>query len=459
MHKSIKEIILPCVEKTAHQFSTSYLAELIIPLIFESLLGMMIGMADTIMVSRVGEAAVSAVSLVDSISVLLVQLFTAFSTGGAVIVSQYLGRKDKENAIGASRNLIYISSLIAAVIALFMLAFKDSVIDIVFGSISEDVRGYTSDYFTPILLSYPALAFFESLTAISRSEGKTARTMAASVIMNAINIFGNAALIYVFNLGPLGAGISSLTSRIIGCLFMFSLMYRKTEELSLIGLTKGPLSYSMIKRILRIAIPAGIESTLFHVGKILVQSLIATLGTAQIAINAVVMNFNSYSNIPGNGINLALITIVGQCRGKENFKDIKYYTRLLMLLVYASTLLITVPLYIFTPEVVALYGLESASIAEAVPIARGCLIACLIIWPFAFTLPNTLKATGDVKFIMAVSLLSMWLFRVSLAYVLIKFFSLKVDGVWYAMYVDWLVRGALYYARYKSGRWKSLKVI
>ena len=164
---------------------------------------------------------------------------------------------------------------------------------------------------------------------------------------------------------------SSLTSRIIGCLFMFSLMYRKTEELSLIGLSKGPLSFSMIKRILRIAIPAGIESTLFHVGKILVQSLIATLGTAQIAINAVVMNFNSYSNIPGNGINLALITIVGQCRGKENFKDIKYYTRLLMLLVYASTLLITVPLYIFTPEVVALYGLESASIAEAVPSARG----------------------------------------------------------------------------------------
>ena len=443
----------------SHQFTPKYLFALIVPLIFESLLNMMIGMADTIMVANCGEAAVSAVSLVDSISILLIQLFTAFSTGGAVIVSQYLGKSDKANATLSVRNLIYISLSIALALSVVMLIFKDAVINIVFGSIEKDVRSYTNDYFVPILISYPALAFFESLTAISRSEGKTSRTMVAAILMNAINILGNALLIYVFGMGPQGAGIASLSSRVIGCLFMFLLMHRNCEELSIIGITKGPVSPSMIKRILRIAIPAGIESTVFHIGKIIVQSLIATLGTASIAINAVVANFNSYSNIPGNGINLALITIVGQCRGKDNFKDIRYYTRLLMLIVYISTLIITIPLYILSPEVIHLYGLEDATATLALPIARGCLIACLIIWPFAFTLPDTLKATGDVKFIMLTSLISMWIFRVALSYLLVKVFGLGVEAIWYSMYADWTVRGMLYLIRYKSGKWKEMNVI
>lgn len=330
---------------------------------------------------------------------------------------------------------------------------------IIFGDIAEDVRAYTDDYFVPILISYPALALFESLTAISRSEGKTGRTMGAAVLMNVVNISGNAILIYAFGLGPRGAGIASLSSRVLGCMMMFALMYRRSEELSMIGIAKGPISPAMIKRILRIAIPAGIESTVFHIGKILVQSLIATLGTASIAINAVVGNFNSYSNIPGNGINLALITIVGQCRGKNNFKDIYYYTRLMMLAVYLSTLLITIPLYMLTPQVVHLYGLEDVSAALAVPIARGCLIACLVIWPFAFTMPNTLKAVGDVKFIMLSSFFSMWAFRVVLSYILVRLFHMGVEAIWYSMYADWTCRGTLYYLRYKSGKWKEKSII
>ncbi len=443
----------------AHQFSARYLVGLIIPLIFESLLNMMIGMADTIMVSSCGEAAVSAVSLVDSVSVLLIQLFTAFSTGGAVIVSQYLGRRDKPSAVLSARNLIYISFSIALVISLLMLCFRSSVIDAIFGSIEADVRTYTDDYFVPILISYPALAFFEALTAISRSEGKTARTMMSAVLMNGINIFGNAMLIYVFDFGPRGAGIASLSSRIAGCLLMFFLMYRKEEEISMIGITKGPFDPQMVKRILRIAIPAGIESTLFHVGKIIVQSIITTLGTASIAINAVVGNFNSYSNIPGNGINLALITIVGQCRGKDNFKDIYYYTRLLMGIVYIATLIISIPLYVLAPVVIQLYGLEADTAIEALPIARECLIACLLVWPLAFTLPNTLKASGDVKFIMVTSLLSMWIFRVGLSYVLIRILGFGVEAVWYSMYADWTVRGILYLIRYNGGKWKKMAVI
>ena len=283
--------------------------------------------------------------------------------------------------------------------------------------------------------------------------------MGAAILMNAINISGNAILIYIFDMGPRGAGIASFSSRVAGCILMLSLMHRRDEELSMIGFLKGPVSLAMIKRILRIAIPAGIESTVFHVGKILVQSLITTLGTASIAINAVVMNFNSYSNIPGNGINLALITIIGQCRGKDNFKDINYYTKLMMLIVYISTLIITIPLYLLSPLVIHLYGLESTTAITALPIARGCLMACLLIWPFAFTLPNTLKANGDVKFIMLTSFFSMWIFRVGGAYTMVKLFGMGIEGVWYAMYLDWLCRGILYFWRIRSGKWETKNVI
>ena len=293
-------------------------------------------MADTIMVSTNGEAAVSGVSLVDTISNLLVQLFAAFATGGAVVVAQYLGSGDKEKAKDSAKNLIYISAIISVIMTIVVMPVRGIIIDTCFGDIGEDVRAYTDDYFVPILLSYPFLAIYSALTALSRAENRSVRTMLVSVMMNAINIGGNAILIFIYGLGPRGAGIASLASRVMGCIVMFILLHKGTDKLSLKGILSGPFSPDLIKRILRIGIPAGIEGATFNLGKIFVQSLTASLGTSALAINAVTGNFNSYSNIPGNGINLAMITVIGQCRGRRNFDDISYYTKLLIALVYIS---------------------------------------------------------------------------------------------------------------------------
>ena len=442
-----------------HQYTRKELYSLIIPLIADSFLSILIGMADTVMVSTCGEAAVSGVSLVDTVSNLLITLFSAFATGGAVVVSQYLGRSDKESARRGAKNLIYISAAISIAMTLIVMPIRSHIVDFFFGTIDADVKGFTDDYFVPILLSYPFLALYSALTAISRAENRSFRTMGVSAMMNAINITGNAILIYGFGMGPRGAGISSLLSRVAGFAIMFIFLHRRSDMLSLSGIAKGPVDLKMIARILRIGIPAGLEGATFHIGKIMVQSLTASLGTSAIAINAVTGNFNAYSNIPGNGINLALITIIGQCRGKDNFKDINYYTKLMMLIVYISTLIITIPLYILSPLVIHLYGLESTTAITALPIARGCLMACLLIWPFAFTLPNTLKANGDVKFIMLTSFFSMWIFRVALSYLLIRHFGFGVEGVWYSMYADWAFRGVLYFLRYKGGKWKEKAVI
>lgn len=442
-----------------HQFTARDLRALIIPLIADSLLSILIGMADTIMVSGCGEAAVSGVSLVDSVSNLLITVFSAFATGGAVVVSQYLGFGDGEKARNSAKNLIYISVFISALMTAVLLPLRSQIIDILFGSIEADVKTYTDQYFVPILISYPFLAVYSGLTAISRSERKSFRTMMVSVLMNAINIGGNAILIYGIGLGPRGAGIASLTSRIAGCVVMALLMMNIKEELNIRGLLKGPVSPFLIKRILRIGIPSGLEGAAFHVGKIMVQSLVASLGTSAIAINAVACNYNSYANIPGNGINLAMITIVGQCRGQNNIRDVRYYTKLLTALVLISTVIICIPFYIITPQVVSFYGLEQTSISEAIPICRLCLIMCFTIWPFAFSLPNMLKAVGDVKYILFASFASMWLCRVGGAYFMVKVLGMGVEAIWYAMYLDWFLRGGLYLWRVLSGKWESKRVI
>ena len=440
-------------------YSRRSLAALIIPLIIDSFLSILIGMADTIMVSTNGEAAVSGVSLVDTISNLLVQLFAAFATGGAVVVAQYLGSGDKEKAKDSAKNLIYISAIISVIMTIVVMPVRGIIIDTCFGDIGEDVRAYTDDYFVPILLSYPFLAIYSALTALSRAENRSVRTMLVSVMMNAINIGGNAILIFIYGLGPRGAGIASLASRVMGCIVMFILLHKGTDKLSLKGILSGPFSPDLIKRILRIGIPAGIEGATFNLGKIFVQSLTASLGTSALAINAVTGNFNSYSNIPGNGINLAMITVIGQCRGRRNFDDISYYTKLLIALVYISVFITVLPMFILAPQVISIYGLEKDSIQQAIPMARLCLFMCFAVWPLGFTLPNMLKAVGDVRFIMLASFSSMWLFRVLGAYILVRGLGFGVEGIWYAMYMDWIVRGMLYFWRVASGRWKTKEVI
>lgn len=440
-------------------YSRRSLAALIIPLIIDSFLSILIGMADTIMVSTNGEAAVSGVSLVDTISNLLVQLFAAFATGGAVVVAQYLGSGDKEKAKDSAKNLIYISAIISVIMTIVVMPIRGIIIDTCFGDIGEDVRAYTDDYFVPILLSYPFLAIYSALTALSRAENRSVRTMLVSVMMNAINIGGNAILIFIYGLGPRGAGIASLASRVMGCIVMFILLHKGTDKLSLKGILSGPFSPDLIRRILRIGIPAGIEGATFNLGKIFVQSLTASLGTSALAINAVTGNFNSYSNIPGNGINLAMITVIGQCRGRRNFDDISYYTKLLIALVYISVFITVLPMFILAPQVISIYGLEKDSIQQAIPMARLCLFMCFAVWPLGFTLPNMLKAVGDVRFIMLASFSSMWLFRVLGAYILVRGLGFGVEGIWYAMYMDWIVRGMLYFWRVASGRWKTKEVI
>ena len=440
-------------------FDNRYLRALIIPLLIETLLSVTIGAMDTMMVSTVGEHAVSGVSLVDSISNLFVFLFSAFSTGGAVVASQYLGKKERESSCFASKQLIYVSAAFSILVAAILIIFRRTAMEVVYGSIEESVMDAALAYFLPILLSFPFLALLNSCNAIFRAMGKSRITMTVSIIMNVINISGNALLIYVFDMGTAGAGIASLLSRIAACCFMLYKVTRKDEIIHVDRILKVEIDFRMIARIMRIALPSGIENSVFHIGKILVSSTVASLGTASIAANAVFNSLSTFANIPGSAVGMAAVAVIGQCCGARDYDAAFFYGKKLLRLIYMMMGATCLAMYVLTPEITWLYNLSPEADALAIQASRLAMIQSALFWPLAFGVPNFLRAAGDARFTMVVSILSMWIFRVALSYLLIKHFGFGVEGVWYSMYADWAFRGVLYFLRYKGGKWKEKAVI
>ncbi|MDD5973094.1 MAG: MATE family efflux transporter [Spirochaetales bacterium] len=444
---------------TSTLFNKGFLKALIVPLLIEQILTLTIGMADTIMVANVGESAVSGISLVDSLSNLFIQLFAAFATGGAVVASQYLGRKDSEAASKAAKQLIYITALFSLLITIFGLVFNRGLLSLIFGHIEDQVMDHAVRYFIFILISYPFLALTNSANALCRSMGKSKITMAVSIVMNIINIGGNALFIYVFKLGTAGAGIASLLSRVVGATIMLIIISKKTLLIHVDGLFKFELIPSMIKRILRIGLPSGIENSMFHIGKVLVQSLIASFGTASIAANAVVNNIAGFANLPGAVIGMASITVIGQCVGAKRYDAAKYYAKKLLLLVFGMFILTCSFFYVTTPFLSSLYNLSDEAMRLSIINNHFLLICTLFIWPISFTLPNFLRAAGDARYTMTISMISMWTFRVVLSYILGRYLGLGLLGANMAMVIDWCFRSIMFSSRWLKGKWMTKKVI
>ena len=442
-----------------HLFSVGAMATIIFPLIVESALNIMIGMIDTMMVAGWSESAVSGVSSVDLLSILFINLFSAFATGGSVIVSQYLGREDGRNSTRAARNLIYITvgTSLAVVVLLFLT--RSAIISSLLKRADDEVQRDALLYFFPIILSFPSLALFNACSAIARSTARTKRNMAVSLVMNLMNLAGNYTLIYLLGLGALGAGISTLISRTVGALILFALLFRRSEVICIRGFFHIDVDFDLSRKMMRLGVPQALDSGLFTLGKLLIQSHIAALGTSALAVQAVVSNFNGYANIAGMSCALAAVTLVGRSAGAGRLDEERYYTRWMLFASIVLTALTCLPLFIFTPQFVSLYGLSAESAQMAIPLCRLILFMCSTLWPFSFIIPYALRSTGDATFTMSVSIISMWLFRVILAIFLIRHLGFGVEAAWYGMYTDWAVRSLVYGIRYHGRRWQQRKVI
>ncbi|HAF85197.1 MAG TPA: MATE family efflux transporter [Sphaerochaeta sp.] len=440
-------------------FSRQFLFRLIVPLIAEQFLAVTIGLADTMMVATVGEAAVSAVSIVDGISSLIIQLFAAFATGGAVVTSQYLGRRDNASANDAAKQLFLLSMIVSILLLMICLPVRKGIIILIFGSLEADVLANSTTYFLYILLSLPFLASYNACAALFRSMGNSKVSLAVSTLMNITNIVGNAYFIFGLHLGVTGAGLATMLSRMVAATVMVILISNRKNIIFIHRIWKFEWHWNKIKKILKIGIPTGVEGSMFNIGRLLVQGFVASFGTAALAANAIAGSVTSMANIPGGAINMASITIIGQSLGARKPEQALHYGKWLLLLTYISMGMMAIPIFFFAPQIVHVFNLSAEASVLASNIIRTAMVATSLIWPIAFTVPNFLRAAGDVKYTMLVSMFTMWVFRIGCSYVLAFHFGLGVYGVWFGMYIDWIVRGILFATRFARGKWKTKKVI
>jgi putative MATE family efflux protein len=442
------------------RWDNAALFRLLWPLIVEQILNVTIGIADTVMVSTVGETAVSGVSLVDAINVLLVIAFGALATGGSVVVSQYIGRKDPKNASRASKQLMYVSVFVSLIIMGFALCTYRVLLRLIYGELAPEVLSAAETYFWLSALSYPFLAVYNAAASLFRSMGNSRITMLVALLVNGLNIFGNGLLIFGFHLGVAGAAIATLVSRaaaaaVLSCL----LLSRRTGPVSLVGLSKIHLDPAMMRRILNVGIPSGFENSLFQIGKLLVARLVSTFGTAAIAANAVTSSIGSCIYMPGQGFGMAILTIVGQCVGARDYGGAKTYTKKLMVAAYSVLVCTNLLIFLFMEPLIRCFSLspEAHDLTWRFLTIHG--IASSLAWPLSFALPNALRAAGDARYCMIVAIVSMFTVRITLSYVLAFTVGLGSLGVWIGMGGDFLVRGTCYTWRWLRGRWQDKDLI
>ena len=434
-------------------FSQRELLLLVGPLLVEQLLEVTVGMADTMMVSRCGEAAISGVSLVDMINNLIIVLFAALATGGAVVVSQYLGAKEQKHANASSGQLILLSALLGVGVGVFCFVLARPMIRLCYGSIDADVLEAGVLYLRITAVSYPFLAMYNAGAALFRSMGNSKISMQISILMNIINIVGNAVCIFVLGMGVDGVAWPSVLSRAVAAVLILNRCYQKGHMLTVPKTIR--LDGRMAKRILGIGIPSAFENSLFQAGRILVVSMISTFGTVQIAANAVANNLDGMGCIPGQAIGLAMITVVGRCVGAGDNEQTVFYTRKLLLWAYISMGIFNGGILLFLKPLVGIYALSGETMALAILLVQIHAGSGLFLWPASFVLPNALRAANDVKFTMVVSVLSMAIWRLGFSYLLCVRMGWGAVGVWIAMVIDWVCRVICFVARMKSGAWKT----
>lgn len=440
-------------------FSNESLKKLIIPIFMDQILIIIASIIATMMISYAGEAAVSAVSLIDMINMLLINVLAALTAGGAVIVSQYIGSKDNDKACSAASQLFTIATIISIGIMLFVFIFNKPLLRIPFGNVDDNVMKLAITYFVIYSISYPLLSIYDSGAALFRSMGNSRVPMIVSIVMNVINILGNAIGIFVFNAGVVGVAVSIILSRAIAAFIMVYLLLNKNNEVFIRFSQIFYIDKQMIIKILNIAIPNGIENGIVQLGRILLISIIALFGTEQIAANGITNSLVMISVSFATAMNIAIVSVIGQCVGAGDYTQATYYTKKLLKITYVGTIFISLAEILLLPWILNLYTLsaEVTHLTYILVIIHNCF--AIILWPLSFTLPSSLRASGDVRFTMVVSISSMFILRISFGYILGIVFNLGVIGVWLAMGADWMLRSIIYVLRFKNGKWRSFQVI
>ena len=438
---------------THHIYTNTKLRKLLVPIIIEQLLASLMGTVDTMMVSNVGSAAISAVSLVDSINILVIQALSALAAGGAILCSQYLGSHNTKGARHAARQVFFVMAFLSVLLSAFCLITRKSLLRAIFGAVEADVMRNSQVYFFFTLLSFPFIGLYDAGASIMRAQNNSRNPMVISVISNFMNIGGNAILIFGFGMGVEGAAISTLVSRIFCAIVVIIQLRRENEPIFIKNYMSIRPEWGLIKKILLIGIPSGIENSMFQFGKLAIQSTVSTLGTVAIAAQAMTNILENLNGIAAIGIGIGLMTVVGQCLGAGRKEEAKYYIVKLCGIAEIGIIVSCIIVYALVRPITVLGGMETDSARMCIEMVGAITIYKPIAWVFSFVPAYGMRAAGDVKFSMITSMTTMWCCRVALCIGLVKVFNMGPMAVWYGMFADWTVRGIVFVSRYFSGKW------
>lgn len=440
-------------------FTNRQLVALMWPLLLEQLLAITVGLADSLMVATVGDAAISAVSLVDSISNLMIYIFSAMATGGAAVAGQYIGQRQKEDACNAGQQLIALLGAVSIFFVALLYLFRTQILTVMFGHIEPDVMAATNTYYLYVMASIPGIALYNGGAALFRTMSRSGVSLKVSLLMNGINVAGNAILIFGLGFDVAGVAIPTLVSRTVAAVVIVWLLFNEKLELHLSDIRAFCFEKRVMRNIFRIAIPSGVENGMFHFGRLILFSLISTFGTASITANAIGNTMGNFHVFAGQAICMGLTTVVSQCVGAGAYDRARYYMKKLTVVAYTVMGIVNLTLILCIPLILRVYDVapEAAVLARKIMLLHGS--SAIVLWMPSFMIPYFLRAAGDATFTMVVSMITMWLVRVLGAYVIGRYLGYGVVGVWFAHAIlDWATRSVIFYARYRSGKWERMAI-
>ena len=440
-------------------YSNRALLALFIPLLIEYGLEFFVGLADSIMVASLGEAAISGVSLVDFLVQLLIFSFSALATGGVVVAGQYLGDNQIERAQDSATQLVWFSTILSTVLMILVIILRQFLIGTLFGHIESDVWHNAELYLYIVALSIPFLAIYNVGAAIFRTTNNARLPMRILLICDVLNVIGNAICIYYLGWDVRGVAIPTVISRALAAVLIMHFAVDKDYKLRIKRTLKHKFDFYILRKVLQVGIPYGIENGLFQLGRVLVLSIVSTFGTMAIAANSVGYAIGIFSVLPGFAINLGLTAVISRCVGANDYEQARYYNKKCLIIVVISHIVINLIIFAGLPLILGIYNLsaQTAQMATEMIIWHG--IFAIIIWPLSFTLPATFRGAGDSKSVMYISLAVMFACRIGLSYVIAEWMGIGVFGTWIAMFIDWYVRAGIYIYRYFSNKWTEYRVV
>lgn len=441
------------------RFSNKYILAFMLPMLLENLMLSGLSVADTFMVSHLGETSMAGIALVSRIDNFVKQFLIALGHGGSVVMSQYIGAENKRLAEVSLKNNLRIVTVIGMCIMLFMVLFRPWVLNTLYGGAEKEVLDISNSCFMITAFSYPFVAIYYSCSAIFRAMGNSRITLVASVTMMVMNLIIKYTLIFVVKMGVAGAALSTFISMAIVGIILLFMLKRRSNKVRLDGIFKRSHEKGNIRRILNVSVPNGIEQGMFQLGALLIAGLVSGLGTAAIAADSLARSITPFVHAIGSAFASVMMILVGRCMGAGAPEDAKFYTKHILKMDYALTLVNAGLLLIFVKPLISLFDLSAQAQNYAFWILMVYTCGSIFLYPSSFALAAALRGTGDTRFVMMVAGGSMFAFRIGAAYIFVKVFNMGIVGTWVAMVSDWAIRSVIFYVRFKRGKWSRNKVI